>query len=112
MEDWLQKEYAKELAFQALDNCWDRLFYPRFFNKILIDSIRAGCGVEDAINELKCLSFNFHNLLMKVLAEDLLKVANEMERLYSEGWEPGAELNNAIDEVKPMLENILDKTLE
>ncbi|MEM2488244.1 MAG: hypothetical protein QXR44_06590 [Thermoproteota archaeon] len=112
LEDWLQKEYARELAFQALDNRWDELFYPEVVRKILVDFIRPGSEVEDVIREIKNLSYNFSYLLMKVLAEDLLKVANEVERLYSKGWDLKTELNNAIDEVKPILENILGITLK
>ena len=112
MEPWLQQEYARELAFQALDLCWDELFYPKLINKRLIELIKTGSEAEDVVKELTFLFYRYKNLGMKILAKDMLRLVEEMKKLLAEEWTLEKELNNAMSEIKPVLEDVLGRTMQ
>jgi hypothetical protein len=112
LEPWLQQEYARELAFQALDLCWDELFYPKLINKKLVDLIKAGSKAEDVIKELTFLSSKYSNFHMNIIAEDLLRLVREMKKLLDEKWTPEKELYKVIGEIKPILEDVLGRAMQ
>jgi len=112
LEPWLQQEYARELAFQALDLCWDKLFYPKPINRRLMDLIKRGSKAEDVIKELTFLSYRYSNLGMEILAKDMLRLVGEMKKLLEEEWTLEKELNNAMSEIKTVLEDVLGRAMQ